>query len=96
MSEQSTNELPQDAATATATVQQDAITVQSEAINLLELMEICSDLCLTQPFCLLQILEECAVSPEITPPPLFAEIMSLKVSEVWADDWSKYIDCPKQ
>lgn len=82
MSEQSTNELPQDVASAaTATVQPEAITVQmEEAINLLEVMEICSDLCVTHPFRLLQILEECAVSPEITVAPLLAEIMSLKVS----------------
>lgn len=88
MSEQSTNELPRDTATAaTTTAQPEAITFQpEEAINLLEVMEICSDLCVTQPLHLLQILEECAVSPEITPPPLLAEIMSLKVSEVWADD----------
>jgi len=43
-------------------------------------MEICSDLCVTHPLRLLQILEECAVSPEITVAPIFAEIMSLKVS----------------
>ena len=29
-------------------------------------MEICSELCVTHPLRLLQILEECAVSPEIT------------------------------
>ncbi len=80
MSEQSTNELPQDAAVNAAKVQPEAITFQPEAINLLEVMEICSDLCVTQPLHLLQILEECAVSPEITVAPLFAEIMSLKVS----------------
>lgn len=81
MSEQSTDELPQDVASAVATVQPEAITVQlEEAINLLEVMEICSDLCVTHPFRLLQILEECAVSPEITVAPLLAEIMSLKVS----------------
>lgn len=81
MSEQSTNELPQDVAPDVATVQPEAITVQpEEAINLLEVMEICSDLCVTHPFRLLQILEECSVSPEITVAPLLAEIMSLKVS----------------
>lgn len=79
MSEQLTNELPRDAASA-ATVQPEAMTYQSEAINLLEVMEICSELCVTHPFRLLQILEECSVSPEITVAPLFAEIMSLKVS----------------
>ena len=79
MSEQLTNELPRDAATA-ATVQPETMTFQSEEINLLEVMEICSELCVTHPFRLLQILEECSVSPEITLPPLFAEIMSLKVS----------------
>jgi len=80
MSEQSTNELLRDAATATATAQPEAVTFQPEAINLLEVMEICSDLCVTHPLRLLQILEECAVSPEITVAPIFAEIMSLKVS----------------
>lgn len=82
MSEQSTNELPLDAATAaaTATAQTEAVIFQPEAINLLEVMEICSDLCVTHPVRLLQILEDCAVSPEITVAPLFAEIMALKVS----------------
>jgi len=81
MSEQSTNESPrEDAPTATAAVQPEAVTFQPEAINLLEVMEICSDLCVTHPLRLLQILEECAVSPEITVAPIFAEIMSLKVS----------------
>jgi hypothetical protein len=70
MSEQSTNEPPCETATA----------AQPEAINLLEVMEICSDLCVTHPFRLLQILEECAVSPEITVAPLVAEIMWLKGS----------------
>lgn len=79
MSEQSTNELPLEAATA-ITVQPEAMTSQPEAMNLLEVMEICSELCLTHPFRLLQILEEYAVSPEITVAPIFAEIMSLKVS----------------
>ncbi len=79
MSEQLTNELPRDSASA-AMVQPEAITFQPEAIDLLEVMEICSDLCVTHPFRLLQILEECAVSPEITVAPLFVEIMSLKVS----------------
>ena len=74
MSEHPTNESPRDAATAAAA------TAQSEAINLLEVMESCSDLCVTHPLRLLQILEECAVSPEITVAPIFAEIMSLKVS----------------
>lgn len=81
MSEHSTNESPRDAATAaTATAQPEAVTFPPEAINLLEVMEICSDLCVTHPLRLLQILEECAVSPEITVAPIFAEIMSLKVS----------------
>ena len=81
MSEQSTNELLQDAATAAAaTAQPEAVTFRQEAINLLEVMEICSDLCVTHPLRLLQILEECAVSPDITIAPIFAEIMSLKVS----------------
>lgn len=80
MSEQSTNELLRDAATAAATAQPEAVTFQPDAINLIEVMEICSDLCVTHPLRLLQILEECAVSPEITVAPLFAEIMSLKVS----------------
>lgn len=79
MSEQSTNELARNAAPV-ATAQLEAINYQSEAINLLEVMEICSDLCVAHPLRLLQILEECAVSPEITVAPLFAEIMSLKVS----------------
>lgn len=82
MSEQSTNESPrEDAVTAaTATAQPEAVNFPPEAINLLEVMEICSDLCVTHPLRLLQILEECAVSPDITVAPLFAEIMSLKVS----------------
>jgi hypothetical protein len=82
MSEQSTNELSQDAATtaATATVQPEAMNFQKDAINLLEVMEVCSELCVTHPLRLLQILEECAVSPEITVAPIFDEIMSLKVS----------------
>lgn len=79
MSEQSINELSQDAASA-ATAQPEAITFQKDAINLLEVMEVCSELCVTRPLRLLQILEECAVSPEITVAPIFAEIMSLKVS----------------
>lgn len=79
MSEQLTNESPLEAATA-VTVQPETVNFQPEAINLLEVMEICSDLCVTHPFRLLQILEECAVSPEITVAPIFAEIMSLKVS----------------
>ncbi len=80
MSERSINELLRDAATAAATAQPEAVTFQPEAINLLEVMEICSDLCVTHPLHLLQILEECAVSPEITVAPIFAEIMSLKIS----------------
>ena len=79
MSEQSTNESQLDSTTA-ATIQPEAINFQPETINLLEVMEICSDLCVTHPLRLLQILEECSVSPEITVAPLFAEIMSLKVS----------------
>jgi hypothetical protein len=79
MSEQSTNESPLEAATA-ATVQPETVNFQPEAINLLEVMEVCSELCVTHPLHLLQILEECAVSPEITVAPIFAEIMSLKVS----------------
>jgi len=78
MSEHSVNESPLEAAAVMN--QPEAAAFQPEAINLLEVMEICSDLCVTHPFRLLQILEECAVSPEITPPPIFAEIMSLKVS----------------
>ena len=73
MSEQSANELPCENATAMTAA-------QPEAINLLEVMEICSDLCVTHPARLLQILEECAVSPEITVAPLVAEIMWLKCS----------------
>lgn len=82
MSEQSTNELSLEAASAAAiaTAQSEAMSLQPEAINLLEVMEICSDLCVTHPVHLLQILDECAVSPEITLPVLFAEIMALKVS----------------
>ena len=73
MSELSTNEPPCETATAMTAA-------QPEAINLLEVMEICSDLCVTHPARLLQILEECAVSPEITVAPLVAEIMWLKGS----------------
>ena len=73
MSEQSTSELPCETTTAMTAA-------QPEAINLLEVIEICSDLCVTHPARLLQILEECAVSPEITVAPLVAEIMWLKCS----------------
>lgn len=74
MSEQSTSEPPCETATAMTAD-------QPEAINLLEVMEICSDLCVTHPARLLQILEECAVSPEITAlAATVAEIMWLKCS----------------
>jgi hypothetical protein len=72
--EQSTTESPCETGAVAA------MTAQPEALNLLEVMEICSELCVTHPARLLQILEECAVSPEITVAPLVAEIMSLKGS----------------
>ncbi len=73
MSEQSTNDLPSETVVPPTSE-------RGGELNLLEVMEICSDLCVTHPFRLLQILEECAVSPEITVVPLMAEIMSLKIS----------------
>lgn len=52
-------------------------------MNLLEVMELCSDICLAHPLCLLQIVQEhCAEeqTSEICVVPLMAEIMSLKLS----------------
>lgn len=55
---------------------------EPDEMNLLEVMEFCSDICLAHPLCLLQIVEEhCAEnSSEICVAPLMAEIMSLKLS----------------
>ena len=55
---------------------------EPDEMNLLEVMEFCSDICLAHPLCLLQILEEhCAeTQTEICIVPLMAEIMSLKMS----------------
>ncbi len=55
---------------------------EPDEMNLLEVMEFCSDICLAHPLCLLQILEEhCAeTQTEICIVPLMAEIMSLKLS----------------
>ena len=63
---------PQAAATAT--------TPKTEELTLLEVMEICSDLCVAPPLCLLEILEESLFLPEISLAPVLSEIMSLKVS----------------
>lgn len=59
-----------------------AVMPESDEMNLLEVMEFCSDICLAHPLCLLQIVEEhCAEnSSEICVAPLMAEIMSLKLS----------------
>ena len=55
---------------------------EPDEMNLLEVMEFCSDICIAHPVCLLQILEEhCAeTQTEICIVPLMAEIMSLKMS----------------
>jgi len=55
---------------------------EPDEMNLLEVMEFCSDICLAHPLNLLQIVQEhCAeVSSEICVVPLMAEIMSLKLS----------------
>ena len=56
--------------------------LESDEMNLLDVMELCSDICLAHPLCLLQIVQEhCAEdSLEICVAPLMAEIMSLKLS----------------
>lgn len=56
--------------------------LESDELNLLDVMELCSDICLAHPLCLLQIVQEhCAEdSLEICVAPLMAEIMSLKLS----------------
>ncbi len=55
---------------------------EPDEMNLLEVMEFCSDICLAPPLCLLQIVREhCAENAsEICVAPLMAEIMSLKLS----------------
>jgi len=70
--EQLTNSLPNETAVP--------LTAKPDELTLIEVMEICSDLCVTHPFCLLQMLEEVLLLPEITLESAFAEIMSLKVS----------------
>lgn len=56
--------------------------LEPDEMNLLDVMELCSDICLAHPLCLLQIVQEhCAEdSLEICVAPLMAEIMSLKLS----------------
>ena len=55
---------------------------EPDEMNLLEVMEFCSNICLAHPLILLQIVQEhCAESSsEICIVPLMAEIMSLKLS----------------
>ncbi len=56
---------------------------EPDEMNLLDVMEFCSDICLAHPLCLLQIVQEhCAAenTSEICVVPLMAEIMSLKLS----------------
>ena len=74
--EQSINSLPSETAVPAAALP------EPDEMNLLEVMEFCSDVCLAHPLCLLQIVEEhCAEnSSEICVVPLMAEIMSLKLS----------------
>ena len=94
MSEQSTNELPRDPASAAATVQPEAMTFQSEAINLLEVMEICSELCLAQP------LTPCGKFWKNAPLPrpklrfrrYICRDYVIKSFRGAADDWNKFID----
>lgn len=59
-----------------------AMPEEPNEMNLLEVMEFCSDICLAHPLCLLQIVREhCAENAsEICVAPLMAEIMSLKLS----------------
>lgn len=71
--EQLTDNLPGETVALTAAA-------KSDGLNLIDVMEICSDLCVMHPAHLLQMLEESLISPEITLAPAFAEIMSLKVS----------------
>ncbi len=71
MTEQSTNSLPNCAATATTEVE----------LNLLEVMEIFSTICVTHPIRLLQILDEGEEdSPETCRESSMAGFMSLKLS----------------
>ncbi len=55
---------------------------EPDEMNLLEVMEFCSDICLAHPLNLLQIVQEhCAeTQAEICIVPLMAEIMLLKLS----------------
>ena len=59
-----------------------AMSEEPDEMNLLEVMELCSDICLAPPLCLLQIVQEHCIenSSEICIVPLMAEIMSLKLS----------------
>lgn len=59
-----------------------AMTEEPDEMNLLEVMEFCSDVCLASPLYLLQIVREHCIenSAEICIAPLMAEIMSLKMS----------------
>jgi hypothetical protein len=56
--------------------------LEPDEMSLLDVMELCSDICLAHPLCLLQIVQEhCAEdSLEICVAPLMAEIMSLRLS----------------
>ncbi len=59
-----------------------AMSEEPDEMNLLEVMEFCSDVCLAHPLCLLQIVREHCIenSSEICIAPLMAEIMQLKLS----------------
>ena len=57
-----------------------AMSEEADEMNLLEVMEFCSDVCLAHPLCLLQIVHCIENSSEICIAPLMAEIMQLKLS----------------
>ncbi len=77
LSEQRADNLPSETVALPLTAM-----LESDEMNLLDVMELCSDICLAHPLCLLQIVQEhCAEdSLEICVAPLMAEIMSLKLS----------------
>ncbi|MDQ3751223.1 MAG: hypothetical protein M3367_19730 [Acidobacteriota bacterium] len=73
MSEQSMNNFPSCATTIVTTVEDD--------LNLIEVMEIFSTICVTHPIRLLQILDECEEdTPDICRGSSIAGFMSLKLS----------------
>jgi hypothetical protein len=85
MSEQSTSELPCETGAAVPAA-------QPEAINLLEVLEICSDLCVTHPARLLQILEDARrFAGNHRPRPSSPKLCGSNVPRS-ANGWSKFID----